>query len=190
MPSVEGVQVWQYGGETNYIRSNKIAGVVCDQDYSYVDFPSLIKAKGLNGYKPPSSTSAPAASSAAKPATSAAASKKTVEQLADEVIAGKWGVGADREKRLTAAGHDYKAVQTRVNEKMAVKTEKTKITPGDRVKVASNAVVYGMNLRWQAWVYSSEFYVASLDGSRAVISVDKAGNLVTGAIDVKYLIKI
>lgn len=43
-------QMWQYGGSTNFIRSPEIGGVTCDQDYSFVDYPSLIKAKGLNGY--------------------------------------------------------------------------------------------------------------------------------------------
>lgn len=41
---------------------------------------------------------------------------KTVEELAHEVIAGKWGNGSDRKKRLTDAGYDYSAVQKRVNE--------------------------------------------------------------------------
>lgn len=44
--------------------------------------------------------------------------KKTVSQIADEVIAGKWGVGAYRKKRLTLAGYDYKAVQKEVNRKL------------------------------------------------------------------------
>lgn len=43
-------QMWQFGGETNLIRSNKIAGLVCDQDYAFSDFPKRIKEKGLNGY--------------------------------------------------------------------------------------------------------------------------------------------
>ena len=43
-------QMWQFGGETNLIRSNKIAGMVCDQNYAYSDFPKRIKDKGLNGY--------------------------------------------------------------------------------------------------------------------------------------------
>lgn len=43
-------------------------------------------------------------------------SKKTVEQIAQEVIQGKWGNGADRAKRLTAAGYDAKAVQNKVNQ--------------------------------------------------------------------------
>lgn len=42
--------------------------------------------------------------------------QKTVDELAREVIAGKWGNGIDRKNRLTAAGHDYSAVQKRVNE--------------------------------------------------------------------------
>lgn len=40
---------------------------------------------------------------------------KTVAELAREVIRGKWGVGADRKKRLTSAGYDYSAVQKEVN---------------------------------------------------------------------------
>lgn len=42
--------MWQFGGESNYIRGNKVAGVVCDQDYCFVDFPTIIKNAGLNGY--------------------------------------------------------------------------------------------------------------------------------------------
>lgn len=41
---------------------------------------------------------------------------KTVDELAKEVLQGKWGNGQDRKNRLTAAGYDYSAVQKRVNE--------------------------------------------------------------------------
>jgi len=44
------VGIWQFGGETNKIRTNKVAGVTCDQNYCYVDYPSAIKDLGLNGY--------------------------------------------------------------------------------------------------------------------------------------------
>lgn len=44
--------------------------------------------------------------------------KKTISQIADEVIAGKWGNGADRKKRLTEAGYDATAVQKEVNKKL------------------------------------------------------------------------
>lgn len=43
---------------------------------------------------------------------------KSVDTLADEVIAGKWGNGADRIQKLTAAGYNANAVQKRVNEKL------------------------------------------------------------------------
>lgn len=46
---------------------------------------------------------------------SAAAPKKTVDELAREVIAGKWGNGSERKRRLTEAGYDYAAVQAAVN---------------------------------------------------------------------------
>lgn len=41
---------------------------------------------------------------------------KSIDTLAKEVIRGDWGNGADRKKRLTAAGYNYDAVQKRVNQ--------------------------------------------------------------------------
>ena len=46
------------------------------------------------------------------------AEKKSVERIAQEVIWGKWGNGADRKNRLTAAGYDYTEVQSMVNKMM------------------------------------------------------------------------
>lgn len=51
-----------------------------------------------------------------EPNPQSAPSKKSVDELAREVIAGKWGNGSDRRIRLTQAGYDYDAVQKRVNE--------------------------------------------------------------------------
>jgi len=45
----------------------------------------------------------------------AVSTKKSVDEIAREVIAGKWGNGQDRVNRLTAAGYDYNAVQAKVN---------------------------------------------------------------------------
>lgn len=42
--------MWQFGGETNLIRTNIVAGVVCDQNYMIIDYPTLITEKGMNGY--------------------------------------------------------------------------------------------------------------------------------------------
>lgn len=49
--------------------------------------------------------------------------KKTVDELAHEVIEGKWGNGKDRADRLTAAGYSYSEVQARVNEILGVKSK-------------------------------------------------------------------
>ena len=44
-----GDRMWQFGGETNRIRSPYLAGQIVDQDYCYYDYPSIIK-NGFNGY--------------------------------------------------------------------------------------------------------------------------------------------
>lgn len=44
------------------------------------------------------------------------AKKKTIEQIAAEVLDGKWGNGQDRYKALTSAGYNYYSVQAKVNE--------------------------------------------------------------------------
>lgn len=51
--------------------------------------------------------------------------KKTNEQIAEEVIAGKWGNGSDRVTRLTNAGYDSSAVQSIVNYKLGTTKSKS-----------------------------------------------------------------
>ena len=50
-PSGINAGLWQFGGSSNEIRSSKIGGVTTDQDYAYLDYPSIIKKMGKNGYK-------------------------------------------------------------------------------------------------------------------------------------------
>lgn len=50
---------------------------------------------------------------------------KTVDQLAQEVIAGKWGTGANRKSKLEKAGYNYNTVQKRVNEILGVSSKPT-----------------------------------------------------------------
>ena len=92
--------IWQFSSKG---RINGISGDV-DMNYCYTDYPSVIKNGGYNGYK-----------KTAKKTTS----KKTVDELAKEVIAGKWSAGEERKQKLTAAGYDYSKVQSKVNELMA-----------------------------------------------------------------------
>lgn len=105
----EGVfGMWQFGGETNKIRSNKINGQTVDQNYLLIDYEPMIKAAGLNGF----------AKQAAAPA------KKSEAEIAKEVLAGKWGNGTERKQRLEAAGYNFARIQTAVNELVSGKTAK------------------------------------------------------------------
>ena len=72
-------------------------------------------------YAKPNSEPAPTPTPTPTPA------KKTNEEIADEVLAGKWGNGDDRKKRLEAAGYDYNAIQEIVNRKAGVKKSNEEI---------------------------------------------------------------
>lgn len=84
--------MWQY---TDKGKVDGILGAV-DLDICYEDYPAII------GGTAPAPTP-----------------EKSVAELADEVIAGMWGNGAERRERLTAAGYDYEAVQAEVNRRVA-----------------------------------------------------------------------
>lgn len=53
---------------------------------------------------------------------SAESTMKSVDEIAREIIEGKWGVGAERKRRLTQASYDYSVVQKRVNELLKIKS--------------------------------------------------------------------
>lgn len=63
---------------------------------------------------------------------------KGIETLAREVIAGKWGYGAERKRRL---GDRYTEVQKRVNEKLRGKTTKPK--PAKGIDTLAREVIAG-----------------------------------------------
>lgn len=70
--------------------------------------------------------------------TTTANTKKTVTQLADEVIAGKWGTGNTRKEKLEAAGYNYNAVQAEVNKKLGVSTSTKKTVTNQVVQDVIN----------------------------------------------------
>ncbi len=94
------------------------------------------------------------------------ATKKSVEVIAKEVIDGKWGNGATRTQKLTAAGYNPSQVQAKVNELLSVKTVKK----GSRVKVKSGAKSYeGKSVA--SFVYTKVYTVDQLSGKRAVLDI-------------------
>lgn len=60
---------------------------------------------------------------------------------------------------------------------------------GDKVKLASDATVYGKSTKFQSWVYNALLYIREIKGSRVVVSTQKTGD-VTGAVDKKHLTKV
>ena len=134
--------MWQYSSTG---RVSGISGNV-DMNYCYVDYPSIIKKVGLNGY---------AASGGGSSTPS-----KTIDQLADEVFDGKWGDGNERKQRLTDAGYDYVAVQKRVQEivdeaeKAVFTLSKTSLTIENGRSVTVTATVNpknaaNKNIKWE-----------------------------------------
>ena len=97
LKSIALVEIWQFGGSTNYIRSAKINGTTVDQDQINIPWTD-------SGSQPKQTYVIPETT------------KKSVEQLAIEVLAGLWGNGIVRKARLTVAGYDYRSVQERVNQ--------------------------------------------------------------------------
>lgn len=69
-----------------------------------------------------------------------APAKKSVHEVAEEVIAGKWGNGQDRKNRLTAAGYDYNAVQAEVNAILSGKPQPSNRKSNEQI---ANEVIRG-----------------------------------------------
>lgn len=101
---------------------NGISGNV-DMDYLYRDLVNEIA-----GNQPQPTPSQPV--------------RKSNEEIADEVIAGKWGNGDDRKNRLTAEGYDYNTIQNIVNQilqpKPQPKAEYYIIKSGDTLSGIAN----------------------------------------------------
>ena len=82
--------IWQYSS------SGKVDGISGNVDMNYLYNESIIKN---TDNKP---------------------ENKTIDELAQEVIDGKWGNGEDRRKRLEEAGYDYDKVQDKVNSILSI----------------------------------------------------------------------
>ena len=138
VPKLGACMVWQKGatldgadGAGHVAIVEKVVSstevLTSESAYGGVAFRNVTRKKGSDGkwgmgagykflgfiYNP-----APCCQSA-NTSTSGSKATKTVDELADEVIAGKWGNGQERAIRLTAAGYDAAAVQAAVNAKLS-----------------------------------------------------------------------
>lgn len=112
--------IWQYSAK------GAVSGIngSVDMNYSANDYAKIIKENCLNNLND-SSNNIPENSGN----NHGVIQNKTIEGvhsvfknlyniLADEIIAGKWGVGYDRKKSVIEAGYDYDYVQSIVNAKL------------------------------------------------------------------------
>lgn len=83
--------IWQYAS------NGKVSGISGNCNMNYLYNEDIIKESG----------------------STENTDKKSVDELAQEVIDGKWGDGEARKKKLEDAGYNYNAVQDRVNEMLA-----------------------------------------------------------------------
>lgn len=86
--------------------SGLVSNMRVDTDFAYKDYPSIMKANGLNGYSK-TGESAPVVET-----------RKSNEEIADEVIAMKWDVYPRRKELLENAGYNYSEIQAIVNRKL------------------------------------------------------------------------
>ena len=91
--------IWQYTS------SGKVSGISGNCDMNYLYSNSIIEDTDTE-----------------------AKDDKSIDELADEVIDGKWGNGNDRKNRLEEAGYNYDKIQDRVNEILSKQSEKKSIT--------------------------------------------------------------
>lgn len=97
LKSVDVIAAEVMAGKWGNGEARKQALIKAGYDYAAVQAAVNKLAKGETKPEPP------------KPA------KKSNAEIAKEVMAGLWGNGDDRKKRLQAAGYDYSAVQAEVN---------------------------------------------------------------------------
>ena len=116
----------------------------------------ILNVFGIKASGSATSTSKPVES---KPAASTG--KKSTDTIAKEVIAGKWGNGNDRKKKLEAAGYNYNTIQNRVNEMLGVKASSSSGSSGSTKKTLK----VGMKAKPKTAV--------SYDGVKLISSVTK-----------------
>ena len=88
--------IWQYASD------GSVSGISGNCDMNYLYNTDIIKESGTD-----------------------TGDKKTIDELAQEVIDGKWGNGDTRKSKLEKAGYDYDAVQDRVNEILSKDNKKS-----------------------------------------------------------------
>jgi GH25 family lysozyme M1 (1,4-beta-N-acetylmuramidase) len=164
--------MWQYSskGKVDGIQGN------VDMNYCYVDYPTQVKLAGKNGYK----------ATTVKPAPQPL---KSIDEIAQEVLDNKWGVGTERKNKLKKAGYNYDLVQARVNELLKIKN----IKKGDAIVLNKEPLYANATTAKVSSHVSGTYYIydgVKVDGryritnSKARVGKAPAWLNVTGYVDI------
>lgn len=75
-----------------------------------------------------------------------------IDTLVKEILEGKWGNGDARKANLEAAGYDYNAVQTKINELLQTQTKTYNGQLPTTKLVKTNAEVIADTIKWAVWI--------------------------------------
>jgi murein DD-endopeptidase MepM/ murein hydrolase activator NlpD len=101
---------------------------------------------------------------------------KSIDEVAKDVISGKYGNYPERKTKLEKEGYNYSEVQSRVNE-ILNGTKKVSFKTGDKV-VPTKLVDYNGKKIVQ---YDKNYVITSISGNRAVLAANRSGKLYTWA---------
>lgn len=167
---------WQDSGNGDNVGSPDHVGIVVRVDNGVIRIIEgnmsnkvghrdiAVNGKNIRGYGTPDFASKATNKEPAKETQTH--TKKSVEEVAKEVIAGKWGNGAERKRKLTQAGYDWQEVQEAVN-KLNAKTEYRvhTVVKGDSLWAISKKYlgngnryteIMRLNNKEKAWIYVGE----------------------------------
>lgn len=171
----KGFEGFVVRGDDNLLRV-QIGAFVNKQNAE--NYLAQAKAEGFDGF---------VVSSAVTAVSSVKPQKKSVEEIASEVIRGDWGNGQERFDKLLAAGYDYNAVQDEVERRQKAEKSPSAAAPtikvGSTVTLRKGATDYNGG-KLAAFVYDRPHIVSEIKGDRAVITF---GGNVVAAVNIKDL---
>lgn len=122
-------------------------------------------------------------------------SQQILEQIADQVIQGKWGNGQERKIKLTQAGYDYDQIQGLVQERKIKPVQYVQqnlqndiLVEGDKIKLDPKAT-YVNGKKIPNWVKKSTLYYRGKNADGIIFSTKKTGSI-TGVVENKYVSKV
>lgn len=103
------------------------------------------------------------------PQPQSSTSKKSNDEVANEVIKGLWGNGNERKARLEAAGYNYSTIQNLVNKKLGGSTStSTGVKLGDKAKTSATKDRSGVTLNLRI-INDGQSVWASSNGDWAIL---------------------